>query len=711
MRVPLSWLRELVDLPVDTSDQEIADRLTMLSLKQESLEAVGVTGPLLVGCVLELTPDTHQNGKTVNWCRVDVGPEHNDADGGRGIVCGAHNFAVGGLVVVALPGAVLPGNFQIAARKTYGHLSDGMICSPRELGLGDDHEGIIVLPPESGSPGDDAAALLQVNDAVLELEVTTDRGYALSLRGVARDTALAFGLDFDDPAALPVEPGPGESYPVRVDDPQACPLFVTRTVTGFDPKAPTPPWMARRLQLAGMRPISLAVDVTNYVMLELGQPIHGYDRDRLQGSIVVRRARAGERLRTLDGLERTLDESVLLITDDSGPVGMAGVMGGESTEIGPTTTAVVIEAAHFDAATTGRTARRHKLMSEASRRFDRGVDRRLPVAAAQRVADLLVGLGAGTLEPGSTVVGEPADPAPIRMTDTLAARVTGVDIDAAQAAGALRAVGCEVALDGDVLVVTPPTWRPDLTDAYDLVEEVIRVVGYDKVPSVLPVAPPGSGLTAPQRLRRRVGHLLAGAGFTEVVAYPFIGHGDLDALGVEPDDERRQAVRVANPISEREPFLHTTLAPALLKVLARNAGRGTNDAALSLVAPVFRPGSEPRPPAPLPPVDRAPTAQERAQLDAALPAQPRHLAVVLAGDREPAGWWGEARGSLWADAVQIGRRVAGAVDVELEVSAARLAPWHPGRCAQLSLNGQVVGHAGELHPRVCAAYGVPVRTA
>jgi phenylalanyl-tRNA synthetase beta chain len=711
MRVPLSWLRELVALSAGTSDQELADRLTMLALKQEALEPVGVSGPLVVGRVLERTPETHKNGKSINWCRVDVGAEHNGPEGSRGIVCGAHNFDADDLVVVALPGAVLPGDFAIAARKTYGHVSDGMICSARELDLGDDAKGIIVLSPGEAAPGDDAAALLQVNDSVLELEVTTDRGYALSMRGVARDTALAYGLDFDDPADVPADAGDGGSYPVGVEDPAGCPVFVARTVTGFDPSAPTPRWMARRLQLAGMRPISLAVDVTNYVMLELGQPIHGYDRDRLQGPIVVRRARGAEEVRTLDGVERTMDGDELLITDDSGPIGMAGVMGGESTEITAATTSVVIEAAHFDSVAVGRTARRHKLMSEASRRFDRGVDPRLPQAAAARVASLLAELGGATVEQGVTVVGEPPAPAVIELHHELASKVSGIDVGREDVVAALRAVGCEGDLGSERLRVVPPSWRPDLTDPYDLVEEVARVVGYDKIPSVLPVAPPGSGLTPAQRLRRRVGHLLAGAGFTEVYAYPFIGEEDLDALGLPADDERRSTVRVANPMSEREPLLHTTLAPALLKVLARNAGRGSSDLALSLVAPVFLRGPQPLPAAPLLPVDRAPTPDERAALDAALPAQPRHVAVALAGNREPAGWWGASRGALWADAVATARRVAGVLHLRLEVTPTQRPPWHPGRCGQLSLAGRVVGYAGELHPRVCTAYGVPARTA
>ncbi|MDQ3628269.1 MAG: phenylalanine--tRNA ligase subunit beta [Actinomycetota bacterium] len=716
MRVPLSWLREYVDLPDPVNAKELADRLTMLALKLEKLHEVGVSGPLVVGRVLSQTPETHSNGKTVNWCRVDVGPQHNqpDPDGGppgRGIVCGAHNFAPGDLVVVALPGVVLPGAFTIGARKTYGHVSDGMICSAAELELGSDHDGIIVLPPDTAQPGADASALLGLNDIVLELEVATDRGYALSIRGVARDTALAYDRQFRDPAEVAVTAAAGEAYPVRVEDTERCDRFVARTVSGFDPAAPTPWWMARRLQLAGMRSISLAVDVTNYVMLELGNPIHGYDRDRLVGPIVVRRAEPGETLRTLDGALRTLVADDLLITDDSGPIGLAGVMGGELTEITATTTSVVIEAAHFQARSTGRMARRHRLMSEGARRWDRGVDPQLAEVAAQRVANLLAEHGGARIDPGATVVGAPAAPAVITIDATLPARVTGIDVAPDSAVAAMRAVGCAVEETGSGLSVRPPSWRPDLTDPYDLVEEVARVIGYHRIPSVLPTAPPGRGLTTEQRLRRRVGHLLAGRGLTEVLAYPFVGEPDLDALGLAEHDTRRRAVRVANPISEREPLLHTTLAPALLKTLARNVGRGHADAALFLLAPVFWIGERDLPAAPLPPVERAPSVAERAALDAALPAQPIHLAVVLSGERDPAGWWGQSRQASWADAIETVRAVGRVLHVDVQVARAVHAPWHPGRCAELSVQGSSVGYAGELHPRVCEAFGVPPRSA
>jgi phenylalanyl-tRNA synthetase beta chain len=711
MRVPLSWLREYVQLPADLAVDELAGRLTGLGLKLEALESPGadVTGPLVLGRVVDFTSEEHKNGKTIRWCQVDVGP-YDDGDEPRGIVCGAHNFAVGDLVVVALPGAVLPGGFAISARKTYGHVSDGMICSARELGLGDDHTGILVLEHAAGEPGDDAMAPVHLRDDVIEFEINPDRAYALSLRGVAREAGIAYDAQFADPAEGPVSAEDEPSYPVNVEDPSGCPVFVTRTVTGIDPAAPSPRWLARRVQLAGMRPISLAVDVTNYVMLELGQPIHAYDRSTLSGPIGVRRARAGERLSTLDDVDRALHPEDLLITDDSGPIGLAGVMGGATTEISEGTTDIVIEAANFDPVTIGRTARRHRLPSEASRRFERGVDPALPQRAAERVAELLTAYGGGKVEPGRTVVGRAPLREPITLPVELSAAVSGMPIERDTVLLTLRRVGCDVAAHDDHLRVVPPTWRHDLTDPNDLVEEVARQVGYDRVPSVLPTAPAGRGLTTAQRLRRQVGYTLAGSGFVEVLSYPFVGPADWTSLGLPDDDARRNTLRVANPISEQEPELRTTLLPGLLRTLARNVGRGNTEVALFESGSVFRPGEQ-RAAAPVFGVSHRPSAEEVDRLESAVPDQPRHLALVLAGDREPAGWWGEARPSSWADAIGAVRRLGDVLDVEVTVSATQLAPWHPGRCAQVRAGEVVVGHAGELHPTVCKAYGLSPRTA
>ncbi|WP_372728184.1 phenylalanine--tRNA ligase subunit beta [Nocardioides sp.] len=710
MRAPVSWIRDHVELPEDLPVEELAARLTALGLKLEALERPGsdITGPLVVGRVLTMEPEPQKNGKTINWCTVDVG-DANGTGEPQGIVCGAHNFAPGDLVVCVLPGAVLPGDFAISARKTYGHLSAGMICSAKELGLGEDHDGIIVLPAGAGEPGDDAFGLLHLRDEVIEFEINPDRAYALSLRGVAREAALAFDAPYRDPAAREVPEPNDQGQPVVVDDPAGCPVFVTRTVTGFDPSAPTPAWMARRLQLAGMRPISLAVDVTNYAMLELGQPIHGYDGDKLAGTIRVRRAIAGERLRTLDGVDRTLSEEDLLITDDSGPIGLAGVMGGETTELSDGTTHVVIEAAHFDPVSIFRTQKRHKLPSEASKRFERGVDPQLPAYAADLVAHLLTTHGGGTIEPGVTHVGQAPEQPTVTVDAALPARVTGMEIDAAATQAHLRAVGCRVEADGDRLSVVPPPWRPDITDPYDLVEEVARIVGYDQVPSILPTASSGRGLTREQRLRRRVGRTLAGMGCVEVLTFPFVGEASFDALGVPADDVRRRTLRLANPLSSEEPAYTTTLLPGILRTAARNVGRGAPGVALFETAAVAVPGEGAA--APIYGVDRRPTTDELEALLAAVPHQPLHLAVVLAGERERAGWWGSGRSAGWSDAIGTVRHLADELGVPLEVESAALAPWHPGRCAALSVAGEVVGHAGELHPRVCAELGLPARSA
>ena len=699
MRVPVAWLREMVDLPDSVDTVALAARLTTFDLKLEEIHTAGagLEGPLVVGRVLSAEPEPQKNGKTIRWCAVDVGEGEP-----RGIVCGADNFEAGALVVVALPGAVLPGGFAITARKTYGHVSDGMICSPPELGLPGDAGGILVLELEA-EPGDDAAALLGLHDEVIELEINPDRAYALSLRGVARDTALAFDVPFADPADFEV-PIDGDGYPVRVDDPVGCPVFVARTVTGFDPSRRTPAWMARRVEQAGMRSISLAVDVSNYVMLELGQPNHAYDRAKLHGDIVVRRAEAGEKITTLDDVVRTLDPDDLLITDDDGPVGIAGVMGAAHVEIDENTTDIVIEAAHFDPATIGRSVRRHRLPSEASKRNERGVDTELQARATQRVAELLVEHGGGTIESGLTVIGTPPLRNAVTIPDDLPARVSGVDINGDTAAAALTAGGGEVAHADGRITLTPPSWRFDLSDPYDLVEDVLRVVGYDQVPSVLPPAPAGRGLTTGQVLRRRVGMVLAGAGLVEVKTFPFAGPPDFDRLGLPADDERRRQVLLENPLSTERPGMTTTLLAGLLATAELNLGRGHTDVQIVETGRVFVP-QENESPAPIYGVDRRPTDAELDAFAAALPSQPQHVAYVLGGERERAGWAGPGRRASWGDAVAIAHRVASAMHLQLTVEPAQRAPWHPGRCAALLLDGAIVGHAGELHPRVGRSYG------
>ena len=714
MRAPVSWIREYADLPAGASSEEIAQRLTALGLKLEALEVGGadITGPLVVGRVLTMEPEPQKNGKTINWCTVDVG-DANGTGEPQGIVCGAHNFAPGDKVVVVRPGGVLPGGFAISARKTYGHVSAGMICSARELGLGEDHDGIIVLPADAGEPGDDAFEVLGLREDVIEMEINPDRAYALSLRGVAREAAMAFGVGFTDPVDRAVPAANDEGHPVVVDDPEGCPVFVARVVEGFDPTAATPDWMARRIVQAGMRPISLAVDVTNYVMLETGRPIHGYDADKVAGALRIRRASEGERLTTLDGTQRVLSAEDLVVTDDTGAIGLGGVMGGEATEMSDTTSRVLVEAAHWDPVAMFRTGRRHKITSEAGKRNERGADPATCEAAADRVVELLTTYGGGAAAEGVTVVGSLPARRTVRMAADLPARVTGLTVDAATTVAHLEAVGCTVERDGDDVLATVPLWRPDLSDPFDLVEEVARIVGYDQVPAVLPRPLGGRGLTRQQQLRRRAGRLLAGAGLTEVVSMPFVGEADLDALELPKDDDRRRSVPLANPLSAEQPGYTATLLPGILRAAARNVGRGAEGVAIYETATVAFATEGPGAEAPIYGVDARPSEAEFATLDAALPRQPQHLAVVLAGPRELAGWYGPGRDADWADALDVVHRLAEDLHVELEVGAAQVAPWHPGRCAEIRLTGPepvVLGYAGELHPRVCAALDLPRRT-
>ncbi|MBT2490184.1 phenylalanine--tRNA ligase subunit beta [Streptomyces sp. ISL-96] len=723
MRVPLSWLREYVDLPATETGRDVQAKLVSAGLEVETVEQLGagLKGPLVVGKVLTIEELTEFK-KPIRFCTVDVGMANGTGEP-QEIVCGARNFDVGDKVVVVLPGAVLPGDFAIAARQTYGKTSHGMICSGDELGMGDDgSNGIIVLPPEY-EVGTDAIELLELVDEVLDIAVTPDRGYCLSMRGVAREVATAYGLPLRDPALLDVPAPNSYGYLVKVADPHGCDRFTARTVVGLEPEARSPIWLRRRLQKAGMRTVSLAVDVTNYVMLELGQPLHAYDRSRIDGPIGVRRAEPGEKFTTLDGTKRVLDPEDLVITDNRGPIGLAGVMGGANTEIADSTTdaetgqvhgttEVVIEAAHFDALSIARTARRHKLSSEASKRFERGTDPQTTSAAAQRTVDLLVLLAGGTAEAGVTEVIAPSAPRTISMPANHPDRVAGVDYGRETVVRRLQEVGCDV-YGQDELVVTVPSWRPDLSFPNDLAEEVIRLEGYENLPSTLPTPPSGRGLTDRQRLHRRLGRALAGAGYVEALSYPFIGEAVLDQLGLAADDDRRHTVKLVNPLSDEEPALRTTLLPGLLGALRRNDGRGSHDLALFETGLVFRPTGEEHEAARLP-VDRRPTDEEIAGLNATLPRQPRRAAVVLAGAREQAGWWGKGRPGTWADAVEAARTLAREAGVELIVRADQHAPWHPGRCAALyvTVNGEetLVGHAGELHPRVIKALHLPERT-
>ena len=708
MKAPVSWLRELVALPEEATTEELADKLTNLGLTVERIEHVAspVTGPLVVGRVLSFTDEPQKNGKVIRYVRVDVG-EHNDPEtdewpASRGIVCGAHNFEVDDLVVVSLPGAVLPGGFEISARKTYGHISDGMICAEDEIGLGDDHDGIMVLA--DGTPGEDAIAKLWSPDSVLEIDVTPDMGHALSMRGLAREIAGAYGSSYTDRYRIPLPGEVSDGHPIALET-ERCTAFTALTIEGVDPEAPSPKYIVDRLRASGVRSISLAVDVTNYVMLESGQPLHAYDADKLQGPIRVRLAKEGETLRTLDGQDRTLDVDDMLITDDRGPIGLAGVMGGEETEVSDETTRIVLEAAFFESGSVSRTFRRHSLFSEASKRFERGVDPQVGYAAAKRAAKLLTEHGGGEVV-AETFVGSAPEARTVKLRAGLVPTVLGTAIPEGQIVALLQQSGVAVTALGDSLTLDVPSWRGDLNDPYDIVEEVGRKHGYDKIGLRVPVAPAGGGLTRKQQSRRDAIRAVAQLGFTQTMSLPFLAPEDLDKMELAEDDIRRKTVRLANPLSDAQPCLRTSLLPGLFHVVNKNVSRSMTDLAIFEVGSGFFDIDTHA--APKPDVTARPSDEEIEALNTSLPEQPETMAGIVTGNWNPEGWAGKAMPADWRHVVAMAEAAAEAVGLTLtrkQVDDAM--PWHPGRTAQLLVGEKVLGFAGELHPRVIEAFGLP----
>jgi phenylalanyl-tRNA synthetase beta chain len=730
VRIPLSWLREYAAVPADATAEDVMAELVKVGLEEEDVHRPTdeLKGPIVVGQVLSAVKEPQSNGKTINWCEVRVVPEGVeqtltgdgiDPSGVQGIVCGAHNFVEGDKVVVTLPGAVLPGDFRISPRTTYGHVSAGMIASVRELGIGDDHDGILVLSTLGLDPevGTDAMELLGLYDEAAEINVTPDRGYCFSIRGVAREYAHATGTAFSDPAAAVVVPEPaGAGYPIRLEDSApiygraGCDRFVARTVRGVDPSRPTPPWMSARLRLAGIRSISLVVDISNYVMLELGQPLHFYDLDTLSGDIVVRRAEEGETLRTLDDRERALDAEDLLITDASGPIGIAGVMGGASTEVSDGTRNVLIESAHFEEVGIGRSRRRHRLPSEASKRFERGVDWNVADVAAQRAVDLLLDLAGGSVDGTATDVGSMPEPRVIDLARDFPARLIGRDFTDEQITGALVDLGASVEESDGGYLVTAPSWRTDLETREDLTEEIIRLVGYDTIPSTLPVAPPGRGLTRVQQQRRRLLNALAAAGLTEVLSYPFVSGRANAVFGAPEEGSVPVSVKLANPLSAELGYLRRSILPGLVELAKRNHSRGFRDLALFESGAVFLPdgalGTES-----IPPLGIKPSEEVLDGLYAGIPEQPQTIAALFTGhevspsvDVAPRPW-------DWADAVDVVRLMAQVTGVDVVLRQGSHQAFHPGRTAEFTLrSGEVLGHAGELHPKLIAAEDLPART-
>ena len=672
------------------------------------------TGPLVFGRVEEIEELTEFK-KPIRYCQVNVG-EANGTGELQSIICGARNFAEGDLVVIALPGTVLPGGFAIGERKTYGKMSCGMICSVAELGLTDKSDGILTLPADAGQPGEDAREYLGLDDVIFDVNITPDRGYALSARGLSREIASAFNLKYVDPAVDPsvaglstdgVPSANGETLELNIAEDTKTRRFGLRKVTGIDPKAQSPWWMQRELMLSGQRPVNAATDITNYLMLLLGQPMHAFDADKIQGGLNVRCAEEGEKFETLDHVQRKLNAEDVVICDDSGIQSLAGVMGGTTSEISDETTDVFFEAANWDPITVARTSRRHKLSSEASRRFERGVDPALVEVSLDLACALLSEITGGTIEATRTLQGELPVMPEISMPVGFPSQIAGVDYLEQAVVARLEEVGADVVKKGEQLSVTPPTWRSDLGVPVDLVEEVLRLEGLEDIPTILPTPSAGRGLSPAQKRRRAVGHALASSGYAEILPTPFIANDTFDAWGLDADDPRRNTVAVQNPLESDHAVLGTTLLPSMLDAVRRNVARGRDSVALFGVQQVSFAAADHTP---MPTVASRPDDATVASVMDSLPRQPLHVATVGSGEQEFAGPWGAGRDYTYADAIESARIVARAAGVELEIANAEYLPWHPGRCAQLSVAGTVVGHAGELHPQVLEALGLPART-
>ena len=704
MRAPLSWIKEFVDIPASITAEQISDALIRVGFEVEEIihQGADLTGPLVFAKVLSIEEITEFK-KAIRYVGLDCGEKQT-----RYIICGATNFAVGDLVVAALPGAVLPGDFTIGARETYGKVSNGMICSARELGIGDDHSGIMTFTEGSVAVGADAIEALLINDVIFDVAVNPDRGYALSIRGIAREVAGSLGLKFTDPvdALRALEfTDIGKGVSAKIADPATASVFYLRTLSHFDPKARTPIWMRRRIEKMGMRSISLVVDVTNYVMLELGQPLHAFDKSKIKGGLTIKRAGKAQPFTTLDGQVRQLDPDDLMVCDDEQPLALAGTMGGAFSEISETTTEIALEAVRFDPTCVAKNSRRHKLSSEASRRLERSVDPSLAQYASARFVQLLTE-NSPAQHVATVVAGKPKFSPMVKVDPAYISRIMGVDVAPAEIVKILRTIGCEV--NEKTFAVNPPTWRADLLSQADFTEEVARMIGYDKIPSILPPRPKHASLTHSQKRRRAVSTMLASRGLAEVQTFPFTNRETIDALGFL--GERASTYRIANPMSEEFPLMRVHLVPGLLEVAQRNISRGAKDFAIFEMGSIFR-SSQKLVPMVSPALGKKPKKEEIEAIFASLPTQPFHVAGLLVGKVENEDWQGKARSYTWQDAIAYAQEVLQLCNLTWTVKRSNIAPWHPGRCAELLIDGKPVAHAGELHPRIVEMYGLPERSA
>ncbi len=681
MKTTLRWLAEFADLPTD-DPAEIAEVFENLGFEVEGMAAVAAPfSGVRVGRVTAIRP--HPNADKIRLATVDLGDAEPE------VVCGAWNFDVGDVIAFSPPGAVLNApdgsSFTVDERAIRGVTSPGMICSLRELGLGDDHAGILVLPPDTPI-GADFASLLPYPDTVFDLDVTPNRPDAMSTVGLARELAAHYGVPLREPEISLEETGPPTEFSVVIEDPAGCPRFTAREVRAVT-VAPSPLWMRIRLEACGVRAISNVVDISNYVMLELGHPNHTFDKDRLGDRIVVRRARPGERITTLDEVDRELDPADIVITDGSQPVGIGGVMGGGDSEVSAATSTVLIEAAYFDPPSVLRTAKRHALHTEASSRFQRGMDPNNAERANRRVAQLLVEHAGGEPAPGAVdAYPVPIEPRVVRFPLAEYERVMGEPIDPATAADLLTRLGFAVE-GGDVLDVTVPTRRPDVSRPVDFVEDLARLRGYNSYGDRVATGH-GGGLPASERRYRRLREVMVGAGYHEAATFSFIGQADLDRLELPEADDRRDGIEVSNPLDQEQGVLRTTLLPGLLAAAAANVSRRVPDVALFETGKVFI-----------------------ADPEGDLPRQPETLAFVAAG-RQGQSWHDGGREPDVLDATGTWHLLADVMQVDGAALRQAAPPaYHPERAAEVVLDGTVVGVVGEIHPRVADAFGLEGRVA
>jgi phenylalanyl-tRNA synthetase beta chain len=688
MRVPVEWLREYCDPALDVHGME--ERLTMTGTKVEAIHHHGVREleHFVIGHVL--AAERHPDADRLTVCEVDLGPAR--PEGPATIVCGAANVAAGQDVAVARPGSVMPDGTRLKQAKLRGVASEGMILAEDELAIGSDHDGIMVLgdllPDVNRAPGGPLADVLPIATEVLELEVTPNRPDCLGVYGVARELHAASGAPLgqapwsEDPGLQgPLE---GDTTGVRVECPDLCPRFTARVFHDVT-IAPSPPWLKARLMAAGQRPINNVVDITNYVMLLVGQPLHAFDLDRIAGRcLVVRRAREGEQVQTLDGQTRTLDAEMVLIEDGEGPTSIAGLMGGARSEVHPETSSVLMEVATWHGPAIHRASWALGLRSEASSRFEKGLQPEQCMHAQAVATQLMIELCGATLVPGTIDVGgEGPPPRTIPLRESRVREILGVPILRARQAEILDALDFATAETPDGLDVTvPPLRRDDVTREADLIEEVARIDGLEKLPATLPKRRGAYGLLTPaQRLRRRAIDVLVGRGLYEAVGWTFAAPSVADGLRLPAEDERRSAVVIENPLSEEQSQLRTTLLGSLLDVARHNVAHGEPNLRVFEHGTVFR--------------------WEETALD-----EHRSLAVLLAGQVSPATWGAPepATADLFA-----AKALLEALADALRVSDLAFAPasepfLHPGRSARVSLGGDLIGWLGELHPLVAQAW-------